>query len=602
LFGASPRARRPVLLILVFGAFIAIVGITAAGQSTIVSSNFDALALDTIVGGDARTVEEYAASELQAADVLPGSAVAPGRADELGSGLAAVATRAGILRIELYRADGTPIAASAPSDMAVAPPSADPRGDAAVVPAGLAGAAVRDLGVASVLRERLPITDADGTVLAVATVFRDAAPVLVRLDAIRWQVVLVTVSAAAIASVLLFFIFRSAQRRLTRQTRELVEATRTDALTGTLNHGALVADLAQRLEAGKGAGAAVGVALVDLDNFTLLNDHHGHAAGDEALLTVLELLEGVAPTEAAIGRYGPDEFLLIVGASGIHDLEPALQRLRMALVDHSLDVGVADRLPITVSAGIAAYPKDATSLTALLAVVAATLGSARASGGDDVRTAGDEPAEGTGTSSFDVLQGLVFAVDTKDRYTKRHSEDVARYSVFLGQQLDLDETTIGTIRVAGLLHDVGKIGIPDAVLRKPGRLTAEEQGIVRQHVVLGDMIVRDLPDIEAVRDGIRHHHERWDGKGYVDQLAGDEISLVARILAVGDAFSAMTTSRPYRKALDLREAITRLVDASGTQLDEDLVAAFVRGLETADDPPLPGDEGSFRLWTPRAVA
>jgi diguanylate cyclase (GGDEF)-like protein/putative nucleotidyltransferase with HDIG domain len=434
------------------------------------------------------------------------------------------------------------------------------------------------------------------------TVFRDAGPILARLDAIRWQVIVVTLSAAAVASVLLFFIFRSAQRRLTRQTAELVEATRTDPLTGTLNHGAMVAELAARIEAAKVDGSAIGVALVDLDNFTLLNDNHGHPIGDEALLTVLDALTDTAPAGAVLGRYGPDEFLVIVAGETIHALEPAIQALRTKLIERSLDVGAPDRLPITISAGIATYPTDATSLTVLLATVAATLGTAKASGGDDVRVAGVEDATGGSNSSFDVLQGLVFAVDTKDRYTKRHSEDVARYAVFLAGQLGLDDATIGTIRVAGLLHDVGKIGIPDVVLRKPGKLTAEEQAIVQQHVVLGDMIVRDLPDIEQVRKGIRHHHERWDGDGYIDRLAGEEIPLIARILAVGDAFSAMTTSRPYRKALDVREAITRLVDASGTQLDEDLVAAFVRGLETAADPPMPGSDSSTRLWTPRAVA
>ena len=116
------------------------------------------------------------------------------------------------------------------------------------------------------------------------------------------------------------------------------------------------------------------------------------------------------------------------------------------------------------------------------------------------------------------------------------------------------------------------------------------------------MIVRDLPEVDLVRAGIRHHHERWDGDGYVDRLAAEEIPLVARILAVGDAFSAMTTTRPYRKALDVREAIHRLEDAAGTQLDERLVLAFVQGLETAADPPMPGDDAPARLWTPRAVA
>ncbi|HEX5823422.1 MAG TPA: HD domain-containing phosphohydrolase, partial [Candidatus Limnocylindrales bacterium] len=140
------------------------------------------------------------------------------------------------------------------------------------------------------------------------------------------------------------------------------------------------------------------------------------------------------------------------------------------------------------------------------------------------------------------------------------------------------------------------------ILRKPGKLTEVEFAIVKQHVALGDMIVRDLPDIDLIRAGIRHHHERWDGAGYLDRLEGEGIPLIARILAVGDAFSAMTTTRPYRKALGIREALTRLEDAAGSQLDEQLVRLFVEGIETAPDAPLPGMEGSASdLWTPRVA-
>ena len=118
-------------------------------------------------------------------------------------------------------------------------------------------------------------------------------------------------------------------------------------------------------------------------------------------------------------------------------------------------------------------------------------------------------------------------------------------------------------------------------------------------MALGDLIVRDLPDVDVVRAGVRHHHERWDGAGYLDRLAGEDIPLVARILAVGDAFSAMTTTRPYRKAMGVSEALRRLEDAAGTQLEERLVTLFVEGIETAEDAPLPGaDVGSLRLWTP----
>jgi diguanylate cyclase (GGDEF)-like protein len=433
-------------------------------------------------------------------------------------------------------------------------------------------------------------------------IWRDAEPILARLDEIRRDVVLVTLTAAIFAAVLLFLIFRSAQGRLTRQTAALVEATQRDSLTGTLNHGALVVHLAGEIERARAAGAPLGVALVDLDNFRLLNDTHGHRAGDEALLAVADQLRRQIPSTVTLGRSGPDEFLVIAPAESVIELEPALIRLRTALADLSLQFEATERLPVTISAGLCTYPEHGSSATALLAAVSRVLEEAKASGGDTIRVAGDASPDEGQTSGFDVLHGLVLAVDTKDRYTKRHSEDVARYGVYLARRLDLDPDLIRTIQVAGLLHDVGKIGIPDGILRKPGKLTEAEFAIVRQHVALGDMIVRDVPDIDLVRAGIRHHHERWDGDGYLDRLAGEEIPLIARILAVGDAFSAMTTTRPYRKALDLREALTRLEDAAGTQLDEELVKAFVEGIETDADAPLPGVDTPAALWTPRRVA
>jgi HD-GYP domain-containing protein (c-di-GMP phosphodiesterase class II) len=216
-----------------------------------------------------------------------------------------------------------------------------------------------------------------------------------------------------------------------------------------------------------------------------------------------------------------------------------------------------------------------------------TLDEAKASGGDAIRVAEARPPAPGYIKTFNILEGLVIAVDTKDRYTRRHSQDVARYAEFLARRLELDPDTRRAIHNAGRLHDIGKIGIPDAILRKPGRLTDEEYAIVKQHVALGDAIVRDLPDLDLIRAGIRHHHERWDGHGYLDELAAEEIPLVARILAVGDAFSAMTTTRPYRKALSVEEALKRLEDAAGSQLDARLVEIFVRGIRTAADAPLP---------------
>jgi HD-GYP domain-containing protein (c-di-GMP phosphodiesterase class II) len=256
-------------------------------------------------------------------------------------------------------------------------------------------------------------------------------------------------------------------------------------------------------------------------------------------------------------------------------------------------------LPVSASIGICAYPDHGSSVTEVLSAAAVAVGEAKAGGGDSVCVARIGEEERVAVGGFDVLRGLVIAVDAKDRYTKRHSEDVARYAVFLGERLGLDEEMLRTIHLAGLLHDVGKIGIPDVVLRKPSKLTADEYGMFQQHVALGDAIVRDVPNVDVVRAGIRHHHERWDGKGYLEGLEGEAIPLIGRVLAVADAFSAMTTTRPYRKALPIEEALKRLEDAAGTQLQEFLVTAFITGIETAPDAPLPGDE-SPRIWTPQA--
>jgi diguanylate cyclase (GGDEF)-like protein/putative nucleotidyltransferase with HDIG domain len=344
----------------------------------------------------------------------------------------------------------------------------------------------------------------------------------------------------------------------------------------------------------------LGVALIDIDNFRLLNDNHGHPAGDTALVSVMDLLRRHVPHGIVAGRYGPDEFLLVAPSDTVAELEPVVERVRAALVDLSLQFETTtEKLPVTISAGLCTYPENGASVTALLSAAARTLEEAKNSGGDAILIAGIE-AEEEAATGFDVLQGLVIAIDTKDRYTKRHSDDVARYAVFLAERLGLDPEVIRTIQLAGLLHDIGKIGIPDPILRKPGRLTAAEYNIVKQHVALGDMIVRDVPDVELVRAGIRHHHERWDGDGYLHRLEGEAIPLIARILAVGDAFSAMTTTRPYRKALDVKEALTRLEDASGSQLDAQLVRLFVDGIQSVPNAPLPGvDVATPTLWTPR---
>jgi putative nucleotidyltransferase with HDIG domain len=177
--------------------------------------------------------------------------------------------------------------------------------------------------------------------------------------------------------------------------------------------------------------------------------------------------------------------------------------------------------------------------------------------------------------SFDVLDAMVTAVDNKDRYTRHHSEDVTEYALWIAEELGYSEGTQRVIRIGGLLHDVGKIGVPEDILRKPGKLSDEEYETMKRHTQLGTLIVGGVAGMESIIDIVRSHHERWDGKGYPDGLAGEDIPLLGRLLAVADAFSAMTTDRPYRRGLPWEVALSEIRKNIGTQFDPEMAKAFL---------------------------
>jgi HD-GYP domain-containing protein (c-di-GMP phosphodiesterase class II) len=175
-----------------------------------------------------------------------------------------------------------------------------------------------------------------------------------------------------------------------------------------------------------------------------------------------------------------------------------------------------------------------------------------------------------------MLESLVTAIDNKDHYTKVHSEIVTECAVMLAQELGYSEEVQKTLRIAGLLHDVGKICIPERILRKPGPLTPGEYEIVKHHTVIAEHLLVDLPDVEQVREAALNHHERFDGMGYPNGLEGERIPLLGRIMAIADAFAAMILDRPYRKGRTTGEALAEIQRCAGTQLDSELVEAFVR--------------------------
>ncbi len=200
-------------------------------------------------------------------------------------------------------------------------------------------------------------------------------------------------------------------------------------------------------------------------------------------------------------------------------------------------------------------------------------------GRDFFREDGQETGNST-RSSFDVLDGLITAIDNKDRFTRRHSEDVTRYSLMMVNALNLSEETIAAARVAGLLHDVGKIGIPDSILRKPGKLTAEEYEVMKSHVTISTLIIHNLPRLSDVIAGVAHHHERWDGCGYPNGVKGLDIPLLGRIMAIADAFSAMTLDRVYRAGMPLELALRQLEQGAGSQFDPELAEMFVQLIDS----------------------
>lgn len=174
-----------------------------------------------------------------------------------------------------------------------------------------------------------------------------------------------------------------------------------------------------------------------------------------------------------------------------------------------------------------------------------------------------------------LIESLISIIELKDEYTSHHSSNVRKWAVMLGEKMGLSERELRDIELAAILHDIGKIGIPTNILNKPGPLSPEEYGIVKLHPVNGEKTLAKIKRLEKIRKIIRHHHERFDGKGYPDGLKGEEIPLIARIIAIADAFNAMTSDRSYRKALSIKEALAEIEKGAGTQFDPVLAKLFV---------------------------
>lgn len=391
------------------------------------------------------------------------------------------------------------------------------------------------------------------------------------------------------------------------------ENTNIDALTQLSNHRGFQEVLSKEIASADARGTKVSVVIMDINHISKINRELGHAKGDEVIKLLAEKVKMNIRSSDTAGRYGGDEIAIILPDTDTEEAkyiaEYLIYSLSCSFVD---DVG-----PVKVSVGITTYPQCGKDQEKLLILAEQAMYVSQSKGYKDGMSAIVSSLDfnfwdNTALTSFaevlskrhsqiginfeeelvtkfnseqiksqnhlmEMVTSLAGAIDAKDTYTKGHSTSVSRYAEALARALNLPESEVERIALGGLLHDVGKIGIPENVLRKPTHLSDEEWEIMKQHPVIGAEKV--LMPNEALRDLIpmvKYHHERWDGTGYPEKLKGEDIPFEARIVSVADAYHALISDRPYRKGLGVEKACEILKMGAGIQWDRNLVRQFIQ--------------------------
>ncbi len=351
---------------------------------------------------------------------------------------------------------------------------------------------------------------------------------------------------------------------------------RTDPLTGARTPDAFRADATGELERARRSGAPLCLVLFDLDARRRLQAAAGPEGPDTALRALAGLLRDGSRAHDLLGRTGPGELALV-----LPDTEPAgalaAARRTVAALDAE-DVPGAG--PVTISAGVAQAARR-TTFDALLAEAGGHLSRAQAAGGGRAHgplQAGDEPVA---RIHQDVIDALASALTERDQYTGDHSESVVELSVAVGRSLGLDEAAVERVSTAALLHDIGKVAIPDSILHKPAKLDEAEWLLMKEHPVIGERILKAIPGLGGVARIVRHEHERWDGGGYPDGLVQEQIPVGSRIILACDTYHAMTSDRPYRARMPHAAALEELARCAGTQFDPRVTEALIGQLWAA---------------------
>jgi len=367
-----------------------------------------------------------------------------------------------------------------------------------------------------------------------------------------------------------------------RSTHKAMQAMRlalTDPLTGLGNHRSFHERLQRELVNAEHEGSSLALCLVDFDDLKSVNDRFGHPVGDLVLGQVASRLRQGGESF----RLGGDEFAVLLPRQD----ERQATAVARSIVERVAALDVEGVGPVTVSAGVATYPMHGSGRDELIRLADSALYWAKKDGKNRVRAYAAESilranleqiAETPDRAAqYRAAESLAKAVDERDAYTGSHSQRVGEYSARIARRLGADEPAVELTRLAGNLHDLGKLAIPEDVLRKPNDLSEVERLMLERHPQIGYRMLESL-GVQPVADWVLHHHERWDGAGYPNRLAGDQIPLGARIIFVADAYDAMTSERAYQPAIPQREALAELERCAGTQFDPAVVKALAEEL------------------------
>ena len=380
--------------------------------------------------------------------------------------------------------------------------------------------------------------------------------------------------------------------RLAENNTLLQALSKTDPLTELPNHRALLSTLKQELERAQRFDRPCSLLFLDLDHFKALNDGYGHAAGDTVLRAFAGVLSTTIRNMDTAGRWGGEEFVVILPEATAEEALDIAERIRKAVSFFSFEI--SGGLHLTCSVGVACYPEHAADQDALLTAADQAMYGAKRLGRNQVRMVCDpaiiallttETAEGgrEETALHGTVDALVTLVEKRDWSLGHHSQQVADLvrQLALARGMSLEEAQV--VALAGQLHDIGKVAIPDAILQKPGPLTEEEWEQMRRHSIVGAEVISCIPSLRPLAPVIRAHHERWDGQGYPDHLQSEQIPLAARLIAVVDSYTVMITDRPYQLARPQAVALVELQRCAGSQFEPRVVEAFIGLLQGAQD-------------------